>query len=64
MSQLVATQLERERSGEPSHLANDPIALFRNWLQEAIDSGIKDPTAMTVATVDSDGYPDARLLLH
>ena len=24
---------------------------------------MKEPTAMTVATVDSDGYPDARVLL-
>ena len=41
----------------------DPIALFRNWLQEAIDAGIEEPSAMTVATVDPDGHPDARMLL-
>jgi hypothetical protein len=37
MSPFVATQLKRERSSEPSHLANNSIALFQNWLQEAID---------------------------
>ncbi len=42
---------------------NDPIALFQEWLQEAIDSGIKEPSAMTVATVDEDGHPDTRILL-
>jgi pyridoxamine 5'-phosphate oxidase len=42
---------------------NDPIALFRAWHQEAIDSGFKEPGAMAVATVDADGYPDARMLL-
>ena len=41
----------------------DPIALFQAWLQEAIDSGMKEPTAMTVATVDLEGGPDARMLL-
>ena len=39
----------------------DPITLFQDWLQEAVDAGLKDPTAMTVATVDADG-PDARTL--
>ena len=41
----------------------DPIALFQTWLQEAIDAGIEEPSAMTVATVDPDGHPDARMLL-
>jgi pyridoxamine 5'-phosphate oxidase len=41
----------------------DPIALFQTWLQEAIDAGIEEPSAMTVATVGPDGHPDARMLL-
>jgi pyridoxamine 5'-phosphate oxidase len=41
----------------------DPIALFQTWLQEAVDSGMKEPTAMSVATVDLEGAPDARMLL-
>lgn len=41
----------------------DPIALFQAWLQEAVDAGIAEPSAMTVATVDVDGHPDARMLL-
>jgi pyridoxamine 5'-phosphate oxidase len=44
-------------------MANEPIALFQKWLQEAVDSGIQEPTAMTVATVDANGHPDARMLL-
>ena len=40
----------------------DPIALFDQWFREAIEAGIKEPSAMTVATVDEDG-PDARMLL-
>jgi len=42
---------------------NDPIALFQEWLREAVDSGMKEPTAMTLATVDAEGAPDARMLL-
>lgn len=42
---------------------NDPIELFQNWLQEAVDVGIAEPLAMTVATIDVDGHPGARMLL-
>ena len=41
----------------------NPLTLFQTWLQEAIDSGINEPTAMTVATIDLEGGPDARMLL-
>jgi pyridoxamine 5'-phosphate oxidase len=41
----------------------DPIALFQTWFAEAIDSGIEEPSAMTVATVDPGGFPDARMIL-
>jgi pyridoxamine 5'-phosphate oxidase len=43
--------------------ADNPIALFQTWFAEAIDSGMKEPSAMTVATVDADGDPDARMML-
>ena len=43
--------------------ADDPIALFRLWLEEAGASEVNDPEAMTLATVDGDGLPDARVLL-
>jgi pyridoxamine 5'-phosphate oxidase len=42
---------------------DEPIALFQSWFREANDSGMKEPSAMTVATVDFDGYPDARMML-
>jgi pyridoxamine 5'-phosphate oxidase len=41
----------------------DPIALFKNWFQEALDAGVKEPTAMTLATVGENGQPDARMVL-
>ena len=53
----------RDANSVPYSHTNDPIPLFQTWLQEAAASGLEEPTAMTVATVDPDGYPDARLLL-
>jgi pyridoxamine 5'-phosphate oxidase len=43
--------------------ATDPFALFKLWLEEARASEINDPEAMTVATVDERGLPDARMVL-
>jgi pyridoxamine 5'-phosphate oxidase len=40
-----------------------PVALFDAWLQAAIAVGVQEPHAMTVSTVDADGYPDARVLI-
>jgi pyridoxamine 5'-phosphate oxidase len=42
---------------------DDPFALFRTWLAEAGKSEPNDPHAMTLATVDEDGLPDARMVL-
>lgn len=44
-------------------LQADPIAQFNFWLQQAIDAGLSDPTAMTVATVDESGQPFQRIVL-
>ena len=41
----------------------DPIALFTRWLQEALKAEPNDANAMTLATVDADGLPDARMVL-
>ena len=43
--------------------ADDPFALFAAWLEEATASEPRDPTAMTLATVDADGLPNARMVL-
>ncbi|MGR5266587.1 pyridoxamine 5'-phosphate oxidase [Vibrio astriarenae] len=44
-------------------LKDDPIDQFNLWLQQAIDAGMTDPTAMTVATVDERGQPFQRIVL-
>ena len=44
-------------------LAADPIEQFEIWLEQAVESGINDPNAMTAATVDEFGQPSQRLVL-
>ncbi|MEZ5207769.1 MAG: pyridoxamine 5'-phosphate oxidase [Acidimicrobiales bacterium] len=41
----------------------DPMAEVAAWIAVATDAGIWEPTAMTLATVDADGAPDARMVL-
>ena len=41
----------------------DPLRQFERWLQEAIRASLPEPTAMTLATVGSDGRPAARIVL-
>ena len=42
---------------------DEPIQLFKSWLEEAKAADIKEPTAMTVATISAEGKPEARMLL-
>ncbi len=42
---------------------NDPFALFEDWLADATGSEPNDPNAMALATVDSDGLPNVRMVL-
>lgn len=44
-------------------LPADPAALFAEWLDAAEAAAVPEPHAMTVATVDADGLPDARMLV-
>ena len=41
----------------------DPVALFSEWLQAALKTEPNDANAMTLATVDDNGLPDARMVL-
>lgn len=41
----------------------DPFDLFGRWLKDAKAKEPNDANAMTVATVDPDGLPDARMVL-
>src|ERR1700749_3463867 len=43
--------------------AAEPFALFAEWFAEAVKAEPNDPNAMSLATVDSDGLPDVRMVL-
>lgn len=44
-------------------LASDPITQFRKWFADAQDAQVLEPNAMTLATVDAQGCPAARIVL-
>ncbi|HEX3778194.1 MAG TPA: pyridoxal 5'-phosphate synthase [Pseudonocardiaceae bacterium] len=48
---------------DPDAAPNDPVTLFQEWLGHAIESGIIEPHAMTLSTVDWSGRPSARVLI-
>lgn len=41
----------------------DPFSLFGAWMQDATAKEINDPNGMALATVDSDGQPNVRMVL-
>ena len=41
----------------------EPMNLFQVWLEEAHETEVNDPTAMTLATVSAAGAPSARMVL-
>jgi len=42
---------------------HNPINLFENWFNQAKETDIDKPNAMTLSTVDSAGHPQARIVL-
>ena len=44
-------------------LDENPLVEFKRWMQQAIDAGLPLPNAMTIATVDGEGRPSARVTL-
>lgn len=45
------------------NLSDEPVTLFRKWFDEAMATQVSEPNAMTLATVDKNGKPDARMVL-
>jgi pyridoxamine 5'-phosphate oxidase len=45
---------------DESNVHPDPIVQFRSWFDEAVAAGVREPDAMTVATVGVAGMPAAR----
>lgn len=50
-------------SFDVADLADTPFDQFASWFKDAVAADILEPNAMTLATVDPDGRPDARMVL-
>ena len=48
---------------DEASVAADPIEQFRRWLADAESAEVPEPWAMTLATADSSGRPNARMVL-
>jgi pyridoxamine 5'-phosphate oxidase len=44
-------------------LARDPIIQWQRWYDDAVTAGCTEPNAMVLATLGTDGVPDARYVL-
>lgn len=44
-------------------VAAEPMDQWRRWHDDAFEAGLTEPNAMTLSTVDTDGLPDARIVL-
>jgi pyridoxamine 5'-phosphate oxidase len=65
-TQQDLARLRREygdRGLDTPDLEPDPVAMFRRWLDETIDSGLHEPNAMVVSTVSAGGRPSSRMVL-
>ncbi|WP_063771141.1 pyridoxine/pyridoxamine 5'-phosphate oxidase, partial [Streptacidiphilus neutrinimicus] len=47
---------------DPDGAPEEPFPLFLSWLREALAAGVREPHAMTLATVDAEGCPDLRVV--
>jgi len=60
----VLTMGQGVTRGLPDSTADrDPIDLFREWFDEAVESGIMLPEATALATATADGMPSSRMVL-
>ena len=46
-----------------SNTHTSPFQQFEQWLEEAIQEKVEEPTAMIIATVSADGHPSTRTVL-
>ncbi|MEZ5290005.1 MAG: pyridoxamine 5'-phosphate oxidase [Vicinamibacterales bacterium] len=53
----------RARALSEREVHADPIAQYRQWLDEAVSASLVDATAMTLATASREGVPSARIVL-
>ncbi len=47
----------------PESMDQDPLKQFDKWLEQAIESNMPEPTAMSIASVGQNGQPSSRMVL-
>lgn len=59
-----AMRISYERGSlDETQAANEPLRQFERWFAEAVDAGVLEPNAMTLATVGAEGRPSTRIVL-
>lgn len=59
-------KIRREYLGAPldlDQLHADPVIQFQSWFEDALNAGVIEPNAVSLATVDKTGMPDVRIVL-
>jgi pyridoxamine 5'-phosphate oxidase len=46
-----------------AHAPSDPLVLFDQWFAQAQQAQVPEPNAMTLATINAQGFPSARIVL-
>lgn len=44
-------------------ISTNPVTQFSDWLEDALNAKIEEPTATALATVGADGFPQSRIVL-
>lgn len=46
-----------------TQVSADPIVQFKQWFEQALHAKVIEPNAMTLATLNEEGFPSARIVL-
>ena len=66
MSKDLSNYRDKYLKGEliENSLPNNPLDLFSNWFSELENKGNeREPNAMSLSTVDKEGFPTTRIVL-
>lgn len=65
MTRTIADLRKAYAYGEldESDASSEPLRQFDTWFEQALEAGVPEPNAMTLATVGSDGRPSTRIVL-
>jgi pyridoxamine 5'-phosphate oxidase len=63
-AELWGRRIQYETAGlDVGDVDPDPVVQWHRWHDDASEGGVAEPNAMTLATVGTDGVPDARIVL-